>query len=118
MVELRKRKAPTQPNITETKGKRGKKEETSSSDRQTRKTNDATNADSLAGVPNVGDTIALDGFGGEIETNDGTKTNLKELVATSKSGVVLFTYPKASTPGCKFILTPVPSAECKLGIPI
>ncbi|KAH6652928.1 thioredoxin-like protein, partial [Truncatella angustata] len=31
---------------------------------------------------------------------DGKKTTLKELVDESKSGVVLFTYPKASTPGC------------------
>ncbi|KAI0005654.1 AhpC-TSA-domain-containing protein [Xylariaceae sp. FL0662B] len=50
--------------------------------------------------PVVGVTITLEGFGGEIETNDGTKTTLKNLVDESKSGVVLFTYPKASTPGC------------------
>ncbi|KAM3072303.1 thioredoxin peroxidase dot5 [Clarireedia jacksonii] len=48
----------------------------------------------------VGDIIDLEGFGGEIETNDGEKTTLKKLVDDSKSGVVLFTYPKASTPGC------------------
>ncbi|KAF5005186.1 hypothetical protein FDECE_8359 [Fusarium decemcellulare] len=48
----------------------------------------------------VGDVVNLDGFGGEIETNDGDKTTLKKLVDDSKSGVVLFTYPKASTPGC------------------
>ncbi|KAK2593898.1 thioredoxin peroxidase dot5 [Conoideocrella luteorostrata] len=48
----------------------------------------------------VGDVLDLDGFGGEIETNDGKKTSLKELVEESESGVVLFTYPKASTPGC------------------
>ncbi|KAJ0164194.1 Peroxiredoxin DOT5 [Colletotrichum tanaceti] len=47
-----------------------------------------------------GETIDLDGFGGEIETNEGDKTTLKELVDKSKAGVVLFTYPKASTPGC------------------
>ncbi|KAI8183680.1 Peroxiredoxin DOT5 [Colletotrichum sp. SAR 10_66] len=47
-----------------------------------------------------GETINLDGFGGEVETNDGDKTTLKELVDKSKAGVVLFTYPKASTPGC------------------
>ncbi|OLN86436.1 Peroxiredoxin [Colletotrichum chlorophyti] len=47
-----------------------------------------------------GETIDLEGFGGEIETNDGEKTTLKELVDKSKAGVVLFTYPKASTPGC------------------
>jgi len=50
----------------------------------------------------VGNTINLEGFGGEIETNDGVKTTLKKLVDESKSGVVLFTYPKASTPGCKY----------------
>ncbi|KEY72055.1 hypothetical protein S7711_00072 [Stachybotrys chartarum IBT 7711] len=48
----------------------------------------------------VGGTIALEGFGGEIETNDGKKTTLKQLVEESKAGVVLFTYPKASTAGC------------------
>jgi peroxiredoxin Q/BCP len=55
-----------------------------------------------AGKVAVGDTIDLEGFGGEIETNDGKKTTLKALVEESKAGVVLFTYPKASTPGCKF----------------
>ncbi|KAM0178830.1 hypothetical protein ACHAPC_008298 [Botrytis cinerea] len=48
----------------------------------------------------VGETIDLKGFGGEIETNEGEKTTLEKLVSESKSGVVLFTYPKASTPGC------------------
>ncbi|KAG8677381.1 thioredoxin peroxidase dot5 [Fusarium poae] len=48
----------------------------------------------------VGDVVDLDDFGGEIETNDGDKTTLKKLVDESKAGVVLFTYPKASTPGC------------------
>ncbi|KAJ3485665.1 hypothetical protein NLG97_g6765 [Lecanicillium saksenae] len=48
----------------------------------------------------VGDVVDLDDFGGEIETNDGEKTTLKKLLDESKSGVVLFTYPKASTPGC------------------
>ncbi|KAG7413988.1 thioredoxin-like protein [Fusarium sp. MPI-SDFR-AT-0072] len=52
------------------------------------------------GKPKVGDVVDLDGFGGEIETNEGEKTTLKKLVDESKSGVVLFTYPKASTPGC------------------
>jgi len=48
----------------------------------------------------AGDTISLETFGGEIETNDGTKTTLEKLVDESRAGVVLFTYPKASTPGC------------------
>jgi thioredoxin-dependent peroxiredoxin len=49
----------------------------------------------------VGQNITLEGFGGEVETHDGQKTSLKKLVDESKAGVVLFTYPKASTPGCK-----------------
>lgn len=49
----------------------------------------------------VGSTVEFDGFGGEVETQDGDMTNLKMLVNDSKNGVVLFTYPKASTPGCK-----------------
>jgi peroxiredoxin Q/BCP len=52
-----------------------------------------------------GRVIPLDTFGGEIQTNDGKKTTLKQLVEASKSGVVLFTYPKASTPGCPFTLS-------------
>lgn len=55
---------------------------------------------SAGGKPVVGEIINLEGFGGEIQTNDGTKTTLKALVDQSKAGVVLFTYPKASTPGC------------------
>ncbi|KHJ36089.1 putative merozoite capping protein-1 [Erysiphe necator] len=48
----------------------------------------------------VGDTITLEGFGGEVETHEGEKTTLLKLANESKKGVVLFTYPKASTPGC------------------
>lgn len=51
--------------------------------------------------PVVGDILSLDGFGGEVETQDGETTNLKKLLDESASGVVLFTYPKASTPGCE-----------------
>lgn len=48
----------------------------------------------------VGDTVDLTTFGGEILLNDGTSTTLAELATKSTAGVVLFTYPKASTPGC------------------
>ncbi|KAJ5893222.1 AhpC-TSA-domain-containing protein [Penicillium taxi] len=50
--------------------------------------------------PKTGDKVDFDGFGGEVETNDGKKVSLKSLVEESEAGVVLFTYPKASTPGC------------------
>ncbi|KIW05360.1 uncharacterized protein PV09_03876 [Verruconis gallopava] len=55
---------------------------------------------SAGGAPQVGDVIDVASFGGEFETNDGKKVTLKELLDESKSGIVLFTYPKASTPGC------------------
>ena len=62
---------------------------------------DSKGGDESGGPPKVGDTITLDGFGGEVETNDEDKVTLAKLVEDSKAGVVLFTYPKASTPGCK-----------------
>ncbi|TKA83454.1 hypothetical protein B0A55_00577 [Friedmanniomyces simplex] len=51
-------------------------------------------------TPKTGGSVELEGFGEEVETNDGEKTTLAKLVEESKAGVVLFTYPKASTPGC------------------
>ena len=60
-----------------------------------------TNTSSSASKVAPGQTINLEGFGGQVETHDGVKTTLKKLVEDSTAGVVLFTYPKASTPGCK-----------------
>lgn len=96
MVELRKRKAPTQPPVAEKK----KKPATTAS-KPAKETSQPEKPSAPDTIPKVGDTISLDDFGGEIETNDGAKTTLKKLVDESKAGVVLFTYPKASTPGCK-----------------
>ncbi|GAB1215949.1 hypothetical protein ATERTT37_005147 [Aspergillus terreus] len=94
MVELRKRKAPTQPPVAEKK----KKPATTAS-KPAKETSQPEKPSAPDTIPKVGDTISLDDFGGEIETNDGAKTTLKKLVDESKAGVVLFTYPKASTPG-------------------
>lgn len=58
----------------------------------------AAKSSSSSGPPHQGDKIDLDSFGGEIETNDGQKVTLAQLVQSSEKGVVLFTYPKASTP--------------------
>lgn len=58
----------------------------------------AKSSSSSSSPPKQGDKIDLESFGGEIETNDGQKTTLAQLVQNSKKGVVLFTYPKASTP--------------------
>jgi len=124
MVELRKRKtpppaaAPPQKRKSSVKGKpAGEKpaeekpaEENPPSSEQAEQPaakpeeivpEPSDGAKTSSGPPSVGDTITLEGFGGEIETNDGTKVTLKKLVDDSKAGVVVFTYPKASTPGCK-----------------
>ncbi|RHZ56774.1 thioredoxin peroxidase DOT5 [Aspergillus thermomutatus] len=102
MVELRKRKALPQTPITEKKSKRIQEtsQDTSPASVQSSKEDERPTHVSYKKPPTVGDTIDLDGFGGEVELNDGMKTTLKHLVETSKSGIVLFTYPRASTPGC------------------
>lgn len=123
MVELRKRKTPPPAPVRPTKKKAAPKPKTTKSKGAVAETVEALTesvtervgaaAEAItgavsgksnganAGTPAVGDTIDLTGFGDEVETNDGTKTTLAKLVEESKSGVVLFTYPKASTPGCK-----------------
>ena len=105
MVELRKRKAPAEPTAPPPTKKSNpvKKAAAKAKETITGKKETATNGASTSGKPSVGDLITFEGFGGEVETNDATKTSLKLLVEASKNGVVLFTYPKASTPGCKLI---------------
>ncbi|KAL1965163.1 hypothetical protein VTN77DRAFT_6076 [Rasamsonia byssochlamydoides] len=103
MVELRKRKAPSdsipaQEKKTKPNEKKTPKDRTAE---QKKPYDDNDHGPSPRGsAPKVGDTLSLDGFGGEIETHEGATTSLKTLVDASKAGVVLFTYPKASTPGC------------------
>ena len=107
MVELRKRKAPAEPAGEPTATKKsnpakpaGGKAKGAATDAQEESLTAANGTSSSNGKLTVGESITLEGFGGEIETNDGEKTTLKQLVDNSKGGVVLFTYPKASTPGC------------------
>lgn len=112
MVELRKRKAPAEPALAPTASKKsnpvkptGAKSKAEDTGKKATGAKTANGASQPKGKPAVGDSITLDGFGGEFETNDGEKTTLKKLVDDSKGGVVLFTYPKASTPGCMFTIT-------------
>ena len=102
MVELRKRKAPVEP-VAPPPTKRANSVKTAAKpkDAPADKQVAPTNGNSSKTKVSIGENITLEGFGGEIETNDGEKTTLKKLVEESKGGVVLFTYPKASTPGCK-----------------
>lgn len=105
MVELRKRKTPPQAYTT---GKKKKTQQpvTTKLPENSRTKESFGQPDSIYPVISVGETLALDGFGGEVEFNDGSKTTLKSLVDASNSGVVIFTYPRASTPGCKLSISP------------
>lgn len=110
MVELRKRKAPpAEPAAPPPL----KKSVSSSSKANAVKATKAAVPEKKAAPANgassdvkiaIGSEIPLDNFGGEVETHDGEKTTLEKLLKDSKNGVVLFTYPKASTPGCKYSL--------------
>jgi len=120
MVELRKRKAPPPPPVpakkkaapgTGRKPGRPKAAEAAkpaaedakkkADDKPAKAEKDAAApAAAEKAAPAAGAVVELDGFGGEFETHDGKKTTLKQLVDDSKAGVVLFTYPKANTPGC------------------
>ncbi|KAL9006422.1 MAG: hypothetical protein Q9188_000827 [Gyalolechia gomerana] len=100
MVELRKRREapsnlPEPPLKKTTSATKAKSEPQSNA-----KAGPSVNGTSKTEAIKAGDTIDLEGLGGEVETQDGEETSLKKLVNESKTGVVLFTYPKASTPGC------------------
>jgi peroxiredoxin Q/BCP len=119
MVELRKRKTPPPAPDRPTKKKTGPKPKASKLAEAVEAveekveeavaavtsaiTGDAAVTNGASSAPKVGDVIDLEGFGGAIELQDGKKTTFKELVDESKAGVVLFTYPKASTPGCELM---------------
>ncbi|KAL6829087.1 thioredoxin-like protein [Trichoderma sp. SZMC 28015] len=92
--------APEAPEEKETVKDKDTKESTKDDTKEESKDDKKKPAAAAAGKIAVGDVIDLEGFGGEIQTNDGETTSLKKLLDDSKSGVVLFTYPKASTPGC------------------
>ena len=116
MVELRKRKAPAEPAPPPAPKKNSnpiKKAVEKAKEAVTGEPAPATNGSGKLAVDSI---IPLDGFGGEVETHTGEKTTLKKLLDDSKAGVVLFTYPKASTPGCEYYQSfcqgpPIASAE-------
>ena len=119
MVELRKRKAPAEPVAPPPAKKKTnpvKAAVNKAKEVVTGKQAEPANGEPAAGNPTVGSSINLEGFGGEIETNDGEKTTLKKLVDDSKGGVVLFTYPKASTPGCKHLILCINLAASSLSL--
>jgi len=115
MVELRKRKAPAEAAPAPPPKK---------SSNPVKKALDAAkdavigNSASSEGATNgsakiaVGQTIALEGFGGELETHTGDKVTLSKVLEQSQAGVVIFTYPKANTPGCKFNFPFSPVKRC------
>ena len=115
MVELRKRAAPPSappPAKKKATAKAATKKEEAPAPAAASTTKAKSKAMAVDGPAKVGDTIDLTTFGGEVETNDEVKTSLAKLVEESKSGVVLFTYPKASTPGCTY---PPPCYKRRVG---
>lgn len=106
MVELRKRPPPketaTQPPAAKRSNSSSKIKQLADKAKAAVAPSSAANTESTGkqGIK-VGDTVNLDGFGGELQTHDGNSTTLKDLIEKSGAGVVVFTYPKASTPGCK-----------------
>ena len=113
MVELRKRKTVDEPVASQPAAKKQASKSTadeaskqgSVGGAETEKPEKPVKPTNGSGKMETGDAISLEGFGGEIETHTGEKTNLNKLVSDSAAGVVLFTYPKASTPGCKLFLS-------------
>ena len=98
MVELRKRKHRAEPDAPRPSKKANSVKSSASS-----KTGESSaNGHAVSRKVVVGDAIVPEDFGGEIETNGGEKVTLKRLIDQSANGVVIFTYPKASTPGCEF----------------
>ena len=97
MPELRKRKAPAGAAALPPVKKANSIRSSASKVEDVLGTSGSTLATKVA----VGDAIDIENFGGEIETNDGEKVTLKKLVEDSSNGVVLFTYPKASTSTCR-----------------
>jgi peroxiredoxin Q/BCP len=103
--ELRKRKAPSAPLPAPAPKKKVSVARAAAKVKEAPapKANGSAAAAAKPAKVAAGDVISLVGFGGEIETQDGAKTTLQKLVEGSEKGVVLFTYPRASTPGCMCI---------------
>lgn len=105
-MQLRKRKVVTESDgsAAPPKKQRAGKD---AKDTTTKKTKTSQKSDLTARVgqkPVVGNSIELDGFGGELQIQDGIAVTLKSILSDSKSGVILFVYPRASTPGCKLFI--------------
>ncbi|EGD94691.1 hypothetical protein TESG_02199 [Trichophyton tonsurans CBS 112818] len=84
----------------EKKEKKEEKKEEEIEEKKEAKGEEETGEKAAGGVPEEGDVLDLSQFEAEIELNDGTKTSFRKLLEESKEGVAVFTYPKASTPGC------------------
>ena len=59
-----------------------------------------TNTATKLNASSVGEAIPASLYDVAVTTHDNQSVTFKQLLDDSKSGVVIFTYPKASTPGC------------------
>ena len=114
MVELRKRKDPPPAPSTSKTTASSKKRATSKSASATPapaakpakaekpESKASSSASASSGSPKVGDVLPLEEFKAiTIQTNDGEETTLPALLEKSPDkSIAIFTYPKASTPGC------------------
>lgn len=107
MVELRKRAAPPpaappakKKTATATaKARAGKKGAGAGND-----TASETKSEPATSELAVGQKVGANGLAAAIETHDGRKVTLQSLLDEADKqvrAVAIFTYPKASTPGCK-----------------
>lgn len=125
MVELRKRPAPATATSAAAPPPPTKRRASTASVKKSKETTAKGKAESSTASPAavaggggkdlaVGDTIDLDSEIGRIEvtTDGGRSVTLKTLHeqsaagsgsnSSSNNGIVIFTYPKASTPGCTY----------------
>lgn len=100
MVELRKRKAAAVPTRAPPK-KKPDPVQKAVEKAESPLAGEPGRAKNGSGPFAIGEAVPAEALSAEVETHSGEKVTLKKLVDDSKAGVALFTYPKASTPGCK-----------------
>jgi thioredoxin-dependent peroxiredoxin len=105
MVELRKRKAAPEPAqvLPQKKKSDSAKKAVDKSAVASDAGDQQVKAQNGVATLIVGEEVPAEVLGVEVETHTGEAVTLKKMLADSSNGVVLFTYPKASTPGCECV---------------
>ena len=117
MVELRKRKAPAEAAPAPPPKKSSNPVKKALDAAKDAVIGNSASSEGSAKIV-VGQTIALEGFGGELETHTGDKVTLSKLLEQSQAGAVIFTYPKANTPGCKSTFFSTATRDTRINLSI